>query len=331
MDEAKIRELIREKYNLNIKEIEKIKNIYKVSAEEGIYCIKVIRYEYEHFKFILQAILHLQQRGFTNIPKILETKSGEKYIDFLGYYAYLTEWIPSRESNFDDLEDLAKVSEKLAILHKYSEGFTLTKDMKPRIAWFSWINVFNTRKNEILDFKNRISQKAYKSNFDLMYLSCMDEEIERAERCINLLKESNYISLMEKEVLKRGFCHHDYANHNILINPSNKLYIIDFDYCILDTHLHDVASLLIRAMKNDRWEFEKADCIINNYSKVSKLTKEELRLIKYFLIFPQAYWQLGIQKYWEQQPWKEELFLIRLSKYIEDREERELFIEDYFS
>ena len=38
--------------------------------------------------------------------------------------------------------------------------------MKPRIGWFSWLKVFETRKNEILDFQNRISQKAYKSKFD---------------------------------------------------------------------------------------------------------------------------------------------------------------------
>ena len=41
----------------------------------------------------------------------------------------------------------------------------LTKFLE-RIGWYSWIKVFNTRCDEILDFKNRINQKAYKSNFD---------------------------------------------------------------------------------------------------------------------------------------------------------------------
>lgn len=38
--------------------------------------------------------------------------------------------------------------------------------MRPRIGWYSWVNVFNTRCNEILDFRKRIYQKAYKSDFD---------------------------------------------------------------------------------------------------------------------------------------------------------------------
>jgi CotS family spore coat protein len=325
-----IKNLIKEKYDLNIKSIEQVKNTYKIDAEEGRYCIKIIKYQFSHFYFILSAILHLQKRGFKKIPEILKTKNGEYYIEFLGYYAYLTEWIPAWQSNFDNPIELSRVSEKLAELHECSEGFSLTKDMKPRIGWFSWIDVFNTRKKEILDFKNRINQKAYKSNFDLLYKSCIDEEVERADKCIRDLKNSNYIEFMEREVLKRGFCHHDYANHNILFTQKGDIYIIDFDYCIMDSHVHDLASLIIRAMKNGRWDNKKAELIIENYSKVKEVTEDDLKLMKHFICFPQSFWQIGIQKYWEQQPWEDELFLSRLTKYIEDREEREAFIEDFF-
>ncbi|MDS0528120.1 CotS family spore coat protein [Clostridium sp. SHJSY1] len=331
MGEKLIKNLIKEKYDLNIKSIEQVKNTYKIDAEEGRYCIKIIKYQFSHFYFILSAILHLQKRGFNKIPEILKTRDDEYYIEFLGYYAYLTEWIPARESNFDNPIELGKVSEKLAELHECSEGFTLNKDMKPRIGWFSWIDVFNTRKNEILDFQNRINQKAYKSNFDLLYKSCIDEEVERADKCIRNLINSDYMEIMAREMLKRGFCHHDYANHNILLTQKGDIYIIDFDYCIMDTHLHDLSSLIIRAMKNGKWDIKKVENIINNYSKIKQITDEELTLMKYFISFPQTFWQIGLQKYWEQQPWEEEMFLSRLTKYIEDREEREAFVEDFFS
>lgn len=61
--------------------------------------------------------------------------------------------------------------------------------MKPRIGWFSWEKVFETRKNEILDFKNRINQKANKSEFDLLYLDNIEQEIKRADRSISGLKK----------------------------------------------------------------------------------------------------------------------------------------------
>lgn len=330
MEERNIKKLVSENYDLEVESIEKVKNTYKVNAKEGRYCIKVIKYEFSHFYFILSAIIHLQKRGFNKIPELLKSKKGEYYIEFFGNYAYLTKWISARESNFDNPIELEKVSQKLAELHQCSEGFSLTKDMKPRIGWFSWIDVFNTRKNEILDFKNRINQKTYKSKFDNLYLSCIEEEIERADRSIQGLQASKYIAVMEKEMLKRGFCHHDYANHNILVDEDEKIYLIDFDYCIMDSHIHDLSSLLIRAMKNGKWNVKKGESIINNYSEIKNVQQEELSLMKEFIRYPQMFWQLGIQMYWEQQPWKEEFFLSRLSKYVEDREERETFIKEFF-
>lgn len=331
MNEEEIKKIITSNYDLEIESIEKVKNTYKVNAKEGIYCVKVIRYQYPHFYFILSAILHLQDRGFNKIPDILKAKNGEYYIELLGGYAYLTEWIPSRESNYDNPVELDMVAEKLGELHECSKGFTITDKMKPRIGWFSWIKVFSTRRDEILDFNHRISQKAYKSEFDKLYLENMNEELKRAERSIEGLRKLNYFELMEKEIFKRGFCHHDYANHNVLIDNNGEINIIDFDYCILDTHIHDLSSLLIRAMKNGKWDVNKGKRIINNYCKASNVLDEELPLMKEFIRFPQAFWQLGIQMYWEQQPWDEKFFLERLNKYLEDRDDREEFVEKFFS
>lgn len=331
MGEEGIAKIIKDNYELEVISVEKVKNTYKVYAKEGRYCVKVIKYQFPHFYFILSAILHLQHNGFKRIPEILNTKNGEYYINFFDKFAYLTEWIPSRESNYDNPIELERVSTKLGELHECSKGFTITNNMKPRIGWFSWVEVYKTRKNEILDFKNRINQKAYKSDFDNLYLSVLNEEIERADRAIKGLENSNYMKVMEREVFKRGFCHHDYANHNVLIDFNNNLNVIDFDYCILDTHIHDLASLLVRAMKNGKWGVEKATRIINAYSVSNAVTDEELSLIKEFIRFPQTFWQLGIQMYWEQQPWTNESFMVRLNKYLEDREEREEFINTFFS
>jgi len=330
MDDEKISKIVKENYNMELLSIEKVKNIYKVTSREGIFCIKVINYNFSHFKFILAAILHLQVRGFSSTPAIIKTNKGEYFIEFIDKYAYLTEWIIGRESNYDNLLELGEIALKLGELHSCSEGFTLAKDMEPRIGWFTWINVFSTRMNEILDFKNRINQKAYKSEFDNIYLECTNDEIARCERAIEGIVKSKYIKCMEKSVLRRGFCHHDYANHNVIRDLSGNFNVIDFDYCILDTHIHDLSSLMIRGMKNGKWSVERGQIIIQNYNLSNSISCEELGIMKEFIRFPQCFWQLGIQKYWEQQPWSDETFISRLNKYVEDRQLRDEFIERFF-
>jgi CotS family spore coat protein len=327
----KIKSYIEENYSLNVDDIEKVKNSYKIVTKDGGYCLKAIKYQFSHFYFILSAMKHLQKRGFYNIPSFIMNKEKKEYGSIDGKYVYLTKWIPSRVSNYDNPLELAMVSSELSRLHEYSKGFNLENNMKPRIGWFSWINVFETRKKEILDFKNRIHQKAYKSNFDLLYLNNIEKELNRAEKSILGLQKNNYVNIMEKEVFKRGFCHHDYAHHNILIDNKRNVNIIDFDYCILDSHLHDLGSLLIRAMKDGKWDEKKCNLILEAYRKNMDIRQEEIPIIREFIRFPQAFWQIGLQVYWEQQPWGENFFISKLEKYLDDCELREEFINSYFS
>lgn len=331
MDREKVKKSIESNYNIQIQSIEKVKNSYRLETENGNYAIKIIKYDFQHFYFVLSAIKHLQKNNFNKIPNILINNDGLDYIKLENKYAYLTQWIPSRVSNYNNPIELATVSEKLGELHNCSLGFNINKSMRPRIGWYSWIKVFETRCNEILDFKNRIYQKAYKSEFDCIYLENIEKEIKRAKIAIEGLKNSKYIKLMDKEVMKRGFCHHDFAHHNVLVDENGDFNIIDFDYCILDSHLHDVSSLLIRSMKDAKWSTEKANLILNSYCKSNNIYIEELNLIEEFIRFPQVFWQIGIQYYWEQQPWGEEFFIEKINKYLEDVDYREEFLEEYFN
>lgn len=330
MDILEIKNIIESNYLLKVVSVKKVKNTFKIKSEDGEYCIKIIKYDFPHFYFILSSIYHLQKRGFNKIPEIIKTKDNSGFIRIGNNYAYITEWVPSRISNYDDIYELAKVTEKLGELHKCSEGFVVNKYMNPRIGWFSWINVFDTRCSEILDFKKRIDQKANKSQMDKIYLEAIDGELQRGKRAIEDLKNEKYINIMEKEVMKRGFCHHDFAHHNILIDTNEYINIIDFDYCILDSHLHDLSSLMIRTMKGGKWNKDTANLILNSYSKSNEVYDEELNLMKSFIRFPQEFWQRGLQYYWEQQPWSEEFLENKILKYLEDVEQREIFIEEFF-
>lgn len=330
MDKEELKKYIESNYNIKVQAVEKVKNSYRIGTENGDYAIKIIKYDFPHFYFILSAMEHLQKKKFSKIPMILNNVNGSRYVKLEKQYAYLTEWIPSRVSNYDNPIELAKVAQKLGELHNCSTNFNINKQMRPRIGWYSWIKVFNTRCDEILDFKNRINQKAYKSNFDYIYLKSLDDEIKRGKRAIQSLISHRYMEVMDKEVKKFGFCHHDFAHHNILIDEKGELNIIDFDYCILDSHLHDLSSLLIRVMKGAKWSKEKANLIIDNYCKTNDLSNDEFKLMGDFISFPQAFWQIGLQYYWEQQPWGEKFFEDKINKYLDDIEYREEFIESYF-
>lgn len=329
MDSSYIKYIIESKYDLKVNALEKIKNVYRVNADDKDYCLKVIKYNFNHFLFIIEAIKHLQNNGFQKIPKMIKTIEGMDFIELEGNYAYLTIWVNARECNYDNPMDMLTASKKLAELHNKSIGFQVDRRMEPRVGWFKWLENFITRSNEILDFKRRITAKSYMSEFDYMYLDSMEEEFGRIERSIADLSESGYLGKMQREIEKRGFCHHDYAHHNVLIEPNMEVNIIDFDYCMLDSHLHDLSSLMVRVMKNGKWDISTALSILEAYSSIYPIEQDDVSIMSAFIEFPQDYWQVGIQYYWEGQPWGEEFFITKLRKILEDRDERQEFVEDF--
>jgi CotS family spore coat protein len=324
-----VRATLQEKYNLDVLEVEKVKNVYKVRVKEGIYCLKVIKYEFSHFWFILNVILHLQKSGFERIPEIIKTKSGKDYIFIDGKYAYLTTWLDARECNYDNPVDIEIAAKKLGEFHIKSSGFEVTEAMNPRIGWFKWIENFKTRKNEILDFKKRIMQKEQLTDFDKIYLGHISQELERCDNAVEHLIESDYISIMKAQVLKREICHHDFAHHNVLIEANGTVNFIDFDYTILDTHLHDLSSFLIRRMKNGKWDMFNALHLLDAYNSINPIHKSDIPMMAAFMEFPQDFWQVGIQYYWEKKSWGEDFFIKKLTKICDDAEDKQEFIEEF--
>lgn len=84
-------------------------------------------------------------------------------------------------------------------------------------------------------------------------------------------------------------------------------------------------------MKGGKWSKDTANIILNSYCTSNDVDEKELKIMKYFIKFPQSFWQIGLQYYWEQQQWEEEFFINKINKYIEDIYYREDFIEQYFN
>lgn len=328
MEIQEVKSAIEDNYEINVDNVEKIKNVFKIQSGNRTLCLKLIKYEYEHFLFIISAMKHLQKAGFESIPSFIKTISQKDYIENGNLYAYLTEWVNAREANYDNPLDVLLASSKLSELHIKSKNFIITDIMHPRVGWFKWIENYKTRIDEILDFKKRIEEKDKKTEFDSLYYDALEEEFTRGLMAIDNLSETNYIMRMQKEIENKGFCHHDYAHHNVLIGDSGKVNIIDFDYCILDSNLHDLSSLIMRCMKNGKWSIENAVFILDAYSVINAVYKTDIPIIAAFLEYPQDFWQVGIQYYWEKQPWGEEFFVKKLQKILEDREMRQEFINE---
>lgn len=322
--------LLEESYNIKIYDMEKIKNVYKLKTNSGLKCFKVSRYKEYLVEFIVNAIDHVKQNGFDNVVSPILSTTGERYIEFQKGYGYLCDWIPSREAEFKNPVDLKLCVNTLGKFHIASWNFDYEKAAVGRRYYDKWAGKFNKRLKQMYEFKRIAECRINKSDFDKLYVEGFDFLIEKAKKSIKALRSGSYHSVIEKHRKFNGLCHHDTANHNFLIDNELNVYLIDFDYCIVDTHLHDLSSIIIRNLKYNNWNMDTLSLIVNTYRENVEVNSSELEVIRDFIEFPQDYWQVGLQYYIEKQPWEEDVFNKRLSRCIDDSVYKYEFLNDNF-
>lgn len=326
-----IKELIESKYNINVNKTDKIKNAYKVESSSGMLCFKQSHYDIRQFTFILGAIQHLIDAGFEFVLPFIETNDGQKYIKTDKGYGFLCRWIDSREADFDNPVELKMCVETLSAMHTLARNYDCTDVPPVRDCTGRWCERFKKRCNDILYFKTQIIGKEEKTEFDSIYMKHLDSYYRQGFKTIRDISKTNYKSIMDNAKEQHEFCHHDTANHNFLITKDLDVYMVDFDYCIMDSHIHDLCSIIIRNMKNGNWNFNTLEYILDIYTKKIPVSYDELCVMFCFMEFPQDFWQVGLQYYVEKQPWNEEFFLRKLKRIVNDSKGRAEFMKRFQS
>jgi len=321
---------IEEAYGIKIKDIQSIRNILRAETDCGVKCIKRAHMSPGFFLFIYSAVNHLKEKGYEGVIPYNRAIDGSICIPDSSHVYYVVDWIEARECRFKKEEELKKAIKAAAELHRASAGYVPPEGAKPRVFYNKWAEKCEKKRKELLEFGKAIEAKEYADDFDEIFALHLPYYLQQSLDTANMIMESPYWEISKKSEQSGEFCHHDMANHNFLISEEGKVYLIDFDYCIMDTRLHDLTSLVIRNMRYGVWDISKAYFILDEYDKIYSIGRKELEVIKALITFPQDFWQVGLQYYTEKQPWTMDYFLMRLNRIVDDREIRDKFLKEFY-
>lgn len=331
-ENEKIKQILKE-YSIEALRIERIRSVYKVTAENRTYCLKKIKHT-GSFKVEKGYALskHLIGNGFYGIVKYIKTKNHQISIKDKHNIYYVTNWIKGREIRFGSREEVQKCFAFLAEFHNKAAGFSGEQKLIPSNLR-KWPEQFQKDKQFLLALKEVLSTKIMKSGFDNHYLKCIDAAIVRIDQCISLLYSSSYYELCSSAAQTGIVCHDSFYYQNILMKNNGKLFLIDLDSAVYDIPVYDVGKLLRRLMyKNEFcWRFEEALPLIQEYDKARPLNLKELEVLLIFLQYPQKFLKLGKKKYISKAPWLETKYCRKLNRLERYEEAIDLFIEEYKS
>lgn len=311
-------------YDITVLNALSMRKVLHLKTTVGDFVLKKSKLSAEELLFSFAALNHVKKKGI-HVPSIIPTRSGELFIEKNGIKYFMMDLLKGREIQYAKKHDLCLATQNIAMFHQATHGFS-PPYCPGKSQWGTWEGHFKERILEMREWKDLAENGG--TLFDQIYAKQAEHWIEEALYAVDLLTNSRYqeISVLEKNL--QGFCHHDLANHNILITDEDQIAMIDFDYTISDIRTHDLSSLILRNMKESQWDLEIALFILENYYEVVKPYKGEERLIHAMLRFPQDFYELGRFYYVEKRSNIEKLET-RLYKWGEQQENRQIFFRQF--
>ena len=108
--------------NVKFKNTEKQRAVYKIEYNNKIYCLKKVYYNEENLLYVYSTMEWCYRNGI-NVPKLLPTITGSRYVKYKGMLFILTPWIDGEKCDFDNINHVLLSSKTLGKLHKSSKNF----------------------------------------------------------------------------------------------------------------------------------------------------------------------------------------------------------------
>lgn len=320
---------IERQFDIKIENIKPNKGVYLLKTDKGLKCLKKINYGTQKLLFVYGAKEHLMKNGFPRVDRYCVNTEGNPYALVNEDIYTLSGWIEGRECDFKSKDDLVKAAKSLAYMHIASKGYEPPENSKLKTDLGRWPSLMEKRVRSLDKMRDMGRKKGSKGSFDLNYTKTVQFYKDLGKRAINVLESSMYMDLCRITEEEKGFCHHDFTYHNIIIDKEDNVNVIDFDYCKREIRAYDISAFMIKVLKRVDWNIEHAQLIIDSYNDVSPLKEEEYRVLFAFLLFPQRFWRLSNRYYYNEVNWPSNTFNNKLEDLISEQEIYTKFIDNF--
>ena len=322
-----------DKFDIEVDDVVPLRNVYILLTNRGRKIFKKLSYGKERMTFIEKALDYVKR----NYPYVIEferSSSGGSFIEHEGEVYVLINAIEGRECEIYNPVDILKASRALARLHSASQGITekLPGELTSKVENVSLgrLEVILRRDLKLIaDLQERLKEFVSYNEFDKLFDSSAEEIRKVLYRCMELIENSGYQELCSDKAAA-VLCHGDLAHHNIIIH-GEAAWFLDFDYCTIDLRVKDIADFIDKSIKGCGYDIDKCSDIIANYHKAAQLTSQEMKLLYIYLMYPRELISLLRGYYNKEKNWEYRVFLDRFTKKLRGREEKELFLKEFFT
>ncbi|MBC5630192.1 CotS family spore coat protein [Clostridium sp. NSJ-6] len=301
---------------IKITDVIPLRKVFVLFTDKGKKVLKITDSSKERIDFIDKA-LKIIEKKYPRVLKYTRNIDDEIITLWKDKQYVLLDMVEGREAAFTNPVEVELCSKAIAEMHIASKNL-IEELSEEEIKNNSGKNLIKKMEDEyytLIQLQKVVGKYKYKNEFDDLFLKNVDNAKRDLLKTIEEIKNSKYDSMIKN----RGnivLCHNDLAHHNFIID-GDKVNIIDFDYCSIDTRILDIYGYTMKVIKNLAYNEEIIELIIKSYNEVSKLEDEEIEMLRKLINYPRDFISISTDYYFKQKMWDEEVFLSRLKNKLE--------------
>lgn len=266
-----------------------IKTVWKIRYKNKFLCLKRLRQSYEKASFSVNAQLYIKSVG-GSVPGVILTPTNEGILQYNNELFVLYEWNEGRTLDFNNNTDLLYAIKGLAAFHLASKGYKPNASSKISSKISKWPSQYQSMEKKLILWKEESINKGNSTAFS-SYLRFVDSMLFLSETAQRLIVSSPYNELTS-DTKYHVLCHQDYGTGNALLGR-NGVIIIDLDGVTFDLPMRDLRKLIFKYEEpNGKWQGKILNDILNWYTEINPLTKEEKQVLYIDLLFPHRFYGL---------------------------------------
>lgn len=279
-----------------------IKTVWKIKYNNSLLCLKRLRQSYEKASFSVNAQIYVNSNG-GNVPGILLTEDNKAILQHNNELFVLYEWLEGRPLNFNNNSDLAYAIKGLAAFHLASKGYKPDASYRISSKINKWPNQYESMGNKLKKWKEDAVNKKSSSPYS-SYIKAVDPMLVLSDNAQKLISASSYNELSENNE-SQVLCHQDYGPGNALLGK-NGVIILDLDGVTFDFPMRDLRKLIFKYEEPlGKWQGKMLNDILDWYSEINPLSKEEKKVLYIDLLFPHRFYGLVKNIFISEKPVKD--------------------------
>ncbi len=315
-----------EKYEITVTGTARTRGAFRIDTEQGPKLLLPYSGSEQRAMFEQSVLTKLSGKGFL-VDGYVANKEGT-YVTKDEYEEpfLLKDWYYGEECNVRKPDQAVLAVRHLAELHNALTGvMTVSFQALPGTVQKSLPELFEKRNRELRRVRSFIREKKRKAYFETVYINTFPEFYEKAEAALARANEFGCTEVLETAVGEGRICHGTYTHHNLLVLRDGNFATVNFDKACLGVQIADFYLFFRKLMEKTGWDRRLAESLIETYTSVRRVEKEEWQVFYLLLSYPEKFWKItnsynNGKKSWIPQKTTEKLLAVK----EQEREKEEL-------